>query len=47
MTTDSERRLAEALRECRDWIWRYHYEDRPDLADKADRALAAALSPEG
>lgn len=32
-------RLREALRDCEGWIRRYHYEDRPDLADKAKEAL--------
>lgn len=30
----------DALRECRDWIKRYHFDDRPDLVQKADAAIA-------
>lgn len=32
-------KLREALSDCEGWIRRYHYEDRPDLADKAKEAL--------
>ena len=32
-------RLRKALSECEGWIRCYHYDDRPDLADKAKEAL--------